>query len=108
MLKILSGIGGSFLLNRNEFEYRMKPNFLVIGAMKCGTTSLCSLLGQHPDIFMSNPKETYFFSNDEVYQRGSSWYESIFLGSENKIAIGEGSTNYSKKYIFPKEIFPTK
>jgi len=82
----------------------MKPNYLVIGAMKCGTTSLCSLLGQHPDIFMSNPKETYFFSNDEVYQRGSSWYESIFLGSENKIAIGEGSTNYSKKYIFPKTI----
>ena len=53
----------------------MKPNFLVIGAMKCGTTSLCSLLDQHPDIFMSNPKETYFFSNDEVYQKGLKCYE---------------------------------
>jgi hypothetical protein len=37
------------------------PNLLVIGAMKCGTSSLHSYLRLHPDIQMSRPKETHFF-----------------------------------------------
>jgi hypothetical protein len=38
------------------------PNFLVIGAMRSGTTSLHNYLNQHPDIFMSPRKEPHFFS----------------------------------------------
>ncbi len=30
-----------------------KPNFIVIGSMKSGTTTLCHLLGQHRGVFMS-------------------------------------------------------
>jgi len=37
------------------------PNFLIVGAAKCGTTSLYYSLKQHPDVFMSNPKEPDFF-----------------------------------------------
>jgi hypothetical protein len=37
------------------------PNFLVIGAAKCGTTALHRYLKQHPEIFMSTPKELRFF-----------------------------------------------
>ncbi len=37
------------------------PNFLVIGAGKSGTTALHRYLKQHPDIFMSSPKELRFF-----------------------------------------------
>jgi len=33
----------------------MLPNFIIIGSMKCGTTSLAYYLSQHPDIFISNP-----------------------------------------------------
>ena len=37
------------------------PNFLIAGAAKCGTTSLYHYLGQHPDVFLSTPKEPNFF-----------------------------------------------
>ena len=38
-----------------------KPNFLVVGAQKSGTTSLYSYLKQHPQIYMSPLKEPHFF-----------------------------------------------
>lgn len=38
------------------------PNFFLIGAAKAGTTSLHRYLDEHPEIFMSPVKETYFFS----------------------------------------------
>jgi hypothetical protein len=39
------------------------PNFLIVGAAKCGTSSLYYYLKQHPDVFMSPVKEPSFFSN---------------------------------------------
>ena len=35
----------------------VRPNFFVIGGSKCGTTALCELLANHPDVFISTPKE---------------------------------------------------
>src|SRR3954452_9585849 len=46
------------------------PNFLVIGAMKAGTTSLHAYLNQHPDVFVSSPKELDFFSAQHNWSRG--------------------------------------
>ena len=40
------------------------PNFLIIGAAKGGTTSLYAYLRQHPQVFMSVPKEPTFFGNE--------------------------------------------
>ncbi|OGF53201.1 MAG: sulfotransferase [Candidatus Fraserbacteria bacterium RBG_16_55_9] len=40
------------------------PNFLVIGAAKCGTTSLYQYLKQHPQIYVTPIKETNFFALD--------------------------------------------
>ena len=40
----------------------MLPNFLIVGAAKAGTTSVYEYLKQHPNIFMSNIKEPYFFT----------------------------------------------
>ena len=37
------------------------PNFVVIGAARCGTTSLYAYLREHPQIFMSPEKETDYF-----------------------------------------------
>ncbi len=37
------------------------PTFIIAGAQKAGTTSLYSMLAQHPDVFMSEPKEPGFF-----------------------------------------------
>lgn len=80
------------------------PNFLVIGAQKCATSTLCAVLGRHPDVFMSEPKEPYFFSHDEVFARGLGWYESLFARSERKRAIGEGSTTYTQPTLYPRAL----
>jgi hypothetical protein len=79
----------------------MKPNFLVIGAMKCATTSLCDLFATHPQMFVCTPKEPEFFCDDAVFARGWGWYESLFAGARGKIAVGEGSTSYTKQMRFP-------
>ena len=69
--------------------------------MKSGTTTLCHLLGKHPDIFMSNPKEPNFFCRPDIYARGFEWYESLFEDAAGQTAIGEGSTSYTKAHLFP-------
>ena len=43
---------------------RPGPNLFVVGAPRCGTTSLHSLLAQHPQVFMSSVKEPHFFASD--------------------------------------------
>ena len=40
------------------------PNFLIIGAAKSGTTSLCHYLRQHPDVFVAREKESHFYLFD--------------------------------------------
>jgi hypothetical protein len=42
------------------------PNFFIIGAAKCGTTDLASLLDKHPEIQISKIKEPTFFSRDDL------------------------------------------
>jgi Sulfotransferase family len=41
------------------------PDFLVIGAARCGTTALTSFLAEHPDVFVSTPKEPHFLAFPE-------------------------------------------
>lgn len=71
------------------------PTFIVVGAPKCGTTSICAHLSRHPDVCFSTPKEPAFFSKDENYRRGIGWYASLFDGADDAKAIGEGTTGYS-------------
>lgn len=73
----------------------MKPNFLVIGAARSGTTSLFKYLDPHPEIFMSDIKEINFFSNEKYWQKGFEWYERHFRESDHKIR-GEASTSYTR------------
>jgi len=73
----------------------MLPTFLVIGEMKCGTTSLHYYLDLHPQIFMSKHKELDFFIAERNWQKGISWYQSNF-GNEAGILSGESSTGYTK------------
>lgn len=79
----------------------MLPNYLVIGAQKSATSSLCALLGQHPDVFMCDPKEPYFFSHDEIFANGLGWYESLFESAAGANAVGEGSTTYTQRGLYP-------
>jgi hypothetical protein len=72
------------------------PDFLVIGAMKGGSTTLFRLLAQHPQIFMCEPKEPGFFSRPERYARGLAWYASLFAAAKPGQLAGEASTCYSR------------
>ncbi|MHC4845901.1 MAG: sulfotransferase domain-containing protein, partial [Planctomycetota bacterium] len=55
---------------------RTLPDFLIIGAKKCGTTALYSYLTQHPSIAPALKKEIYFFN--AFHGRGKLWYRSHF------------------------------
>jgi len=77
------------------------PNFLIIGAMKSGTTTLYHLLKSHPAIYMAEVKEPRFFSL-EKNMASISWYESLFDSVTVETAIGEASTNYTKYPVFKK------
>ncbi|MBN2119588.1 MAG: sulfotransferase [Candidatus Omnitrophica bacterium] len=84
----------------------MLPTFIIIGAMKCGTTSLYSYLSAHPEIYMSKTKEIDFFAPQENFQKGLQWYSSFFQGKAK--AYGEASTNYTKYPTFknvPERIY---
>ena len=72
------------------------PTFIVIGAMKAGTTSLARYLDEHPDVFVCNPKEPQFFIESGTWDRGVAWYRELFAGGRDSIARGEASTDYSK------------
>jgi sulfotransferase family protein len=80
---------------------RTMPNFLVIGAMKAGTTSLYHYLREHPQIFMPKIKELDYFAVDESWARGPEWYLQQFAGSDGAAAVGEASTAYSKYPHYP-------
>lgn len=74
-----------------------KPNFFILGAPKCGTTSIADWLRGHPRVFMSNPKEPHFFNTDSRHHAVFSLaqYEDIFkLAGPDTIAIGEASVWY--------------
>jgi Sulfotransferase domain len=78
------------------------PDFIIIGAMKCGTTSLYKHLGKHPEIGVSKDKETDFFLADSNFARGVDWYSDQFAGAAaGARVIGEASPNYTKCTEFP-------
>jgi len=69
------------------------PNFLIVGAMKCGTNTLRGYLMQHKEIFLA-PHEVHFFDREDNYRRGIKWYERHFEGSRGQRAIGEKTPAY--------------
>lgn len=78
----------------NNINFDKLPNFILIGSPKCGTTSLHSVLGQHPSIFTTTVKEVHFFDRD-VYSNGLEWYqENYFDGAEKYPVRGESTPNY--------------
>jgi len=76
----------------------MLPDFIIIGGMKCGTSSLFYYLGLHPQIGTSDIKEVDYFIKENNYNKGEGWYEDRFRGSFDK--FGEASPNYSKAHYF--------
>ena len=72
-------------------------DFVVIGAMKAGTSSLYNYLSLHPELSLPyTEKEVNFFNNEEHWKAGLDWYRTNFENSELK--KGEVNPNYA---MFP-------
>ena len=87
------------------------PNFLVIGAQKCGTTALYAALRQHPQIYMSPIKEPFFFALNgapppyivpeeygQMLRYTTVSYFALFQSVTTQPAIGEASAIYLSSY----------
>lgn len=81
------------------------PNFLIIGAMKAGTTALFDNLEQHPEIYTPSVKEPHFFSTygqsdlpplegETKFINTLDEYQNLFEGVSHEKAYGEASTSY--------------
>jgi len=75
---------------------RRRPDFFILGAPKCGTTSLAAWLREHPAIFLPAIKEPHFFNTDD--RRGVATldgYEDLFgEADETCLSVGEASVWY--------------
>ena len=80
------------------------PHFIVIGAMKSATSTLQDQLVQQPGIYMCDPKEPNFFSDDDQYIKGMGWYSGLFNDFPENSLLGEASTHYTKLPTFPKTV----
>lgn len=75
------------------------PDFIIIGAMKAGTTSLFRRLGKLSDIDLPALKEPHFFSRPNTWSRGPQWYFELF--QECRGIAGEASVTYSDPLVTP-------
>jgi hypothetical protein len=75
------------------------PTFLVIGAMKAGTSSLHRYVDAHPEVYTSPLREPQFFSQE--WDRGLEWYTALFDAAGSARARGEFSTTYSRAPLMP-------
>lgn len=83
----------------------MLPNFLLIGVKKAATTWLAQCIGEHPNVFMADEKEIFFFNN--YYERGLAWYEDHFKGWSGQAVVGEATPGYILNPDAPQRIKAT-
>lgn len=76
-----------------------KPDFLIIGASKAGTSSFCLMLEQHPQVRLTRPREPNFFSVH--YDKGWDWYEARFPEHLEGGIFGEKSPSYTHVQAYP-------
>ena len=74
------------------------PNLVVIGGLKCGTTSLHHYLNLHPEVAMSRPKELNFFVEELNWTLGRDWYARHF--DPDAAVRGESSPHYTSRPRF--------
>lgn len=82
-------------LRMRSHDERLKPSFLIIGAMRAGTTSLFYHLAQHPQVARPIVKEIHYF--DGHWGRPPAWYFAHFPPVQNLPAnaiTGEASPGY--------------
>ena len=86
---------------RTDGEGRL-PDFIVIGAMKAGTSSLHEYLAVHPQVSMSAIKELNFFLPHRYDRLGLDWYRRQFSDTPDALVAGESSPTYSMCHEYPR------
>jgi len=76
----------------HKIPLHRKPEFLIVGAQKAGTTFLYNCLKQHPDILPASTKEIHYFS--QHFNKGLDWYLQHFPERESGKISGEASPFY--------------
>lgn len=72
------------------------PNLFIVGAPKCGTTSLSSWLGGHPEIFLPTVKEPHYFNDDMTYRlcKSRKYYSQLYQSADRHAFRIDASTWY--------------
>lgn len=78
-------------------RFNALPNFIIIGAMKAGTSSLFHYLSQHPQILAGTKKEVHFF--DANYEKSEAWYRQHFP-LRGTLTSGRITGEATPSYIF--------
>jgi Sulfotransferase domain len=76
---------------------KLPPDFVIIGAPKCGTTSLHATLQGHPEMFLSSIKEPHYFAFDYPNRREVDSlrdYDGLFSKAKDNQLRGESSACY--------------
>ena len=76
------------------------PDFLLIGATKCGTTSLHRWLSDHPSVWMPAEKELRYFTAQHHLHRGPDWYAAQFAEAPADAVVGEASNAYTRHPVY--------
>lgn len=90
--------------------HQPSPTFFIVGAPRCGTTSMHDYLRQHPQVFMPPQKEIHFFGNDlnphlvhpQAKERNA--YLAFFAAARPGQRVGEASPFYLYSQTAPVEI----
>lgn len=69
-----------------------RPDFVLVGAMRAGSSSLNRYLADHPGVFMAREKEVHYF--DLHYDRGPAWYAERFADAPPGALTGESTPAY--------------
>jgi hypothetical protein len=83
------------------------PDFLIVGAPKCGTTAMYDYLRQHPDVYMPFIKEPLFFGSDLTSRYGrmtDEEYRALFRDAPDGAMKGEASAWYLYSACAAQEI----
>jgi hypothetical protein len=90
------------------------PTFFIVGAVKCGTTSLYEHLKKHPQVFLPEVKEPHFFASFQpppVEDLGEhcngdiEHYRRLYRGAQGSLAIGDASPSYLWDEAAPRRIY---
>ena len=70
------------------------PNFFILGAGRCGTTSLAAALNAHPDVFIPAIKEPSFFASSFQWVKDPAKYVALYEPAGGAAAVGDASHIY--------------